>query len=140
MLALCCDYRVMTDGSKRNVWMCMNEVRTQTAWELRDATNICDQVHFGANWPYPFSYIARAKITDAQVLRRVALEGHRFTPQEALKAGLVDHLVQGDTEDVLRKAQEVAVVASGQAQAGAYGLIRVSILISSSQAKRREGH
>lgn len=27
MLALCCDYRVMTDGEKRNSWMCMNEVR-----------------------------------------------------------------------------------------------------------------
>lgn len=27
MLALCCDYRVMTDGKKRNAWMCMNEVR-----------------------------------------------------------------------------------------------------------------
>lgn len=27
MFALCCDYRVMTDGEKRNAWMCMNEVR-----------------------------------------------------------------------------------------------------------------
>lgn len=27
MLALSCDYRVMTDGEKRNAWMCMNEVR-----------------------------------------------------------------------------------------------------------------
>lgn len=27
MLSVCCDYRVMTDGSKRNAWMCMNEVR-----------------------------------------------------------------------------------------------------------------
>lgn len=27
ILALSCDYRVMTDGSKRNAWMCMNEVR-----------------------------------------------------------------------------------------------------------------
>jgi enoyl-CoA hydratase/carnithine racemase len=27
ILALTCDYRVMTDGSKRNAWLCMNEVR-----------------------------------------------------------------------------------------------------------------
>ena len=27
MLALCCDYRVMTNGERRNAWMCMNEVR-----------------------------------------------------------------------------------------------------------------
>jgi len=31
MLALCCDYRVMTDGEKRNAWMCMNEVRAPPA-------------------------------------------------------------------------------------------------------------
>ena len=27
ILSLCCDYRVMIDGSKRNAWLCMNEVR-----------------------------------------------------------------------------------------------------------------
>lgn len=26
MLSLACDYRVMTDGTKRNAWLCMNEV------------------------------------------------------------------------------------------------------------------
>jgi enoyl-CoA hydratase/carnithine racemase len=26
MLSLACDYRVMTDGTKRNAWVCMNEV------------------------------------------------------------------------------------------------------------------
>ncbi len=26
MLALVCDYRVMTDGSSRHAWLCMNEV------------------------------------------------------------------------------------------------------------------
>ena len=26
MLALTCDYRVMTDGSSRRAWLCMNEV------------------------------------------------------------------------------------------------------------------
>ena len=26
ILAMACDYRVMTDGSKRNAWMSMNEV------------------------------------------------------------------------------------------------------------------
>ena len=26
VLALSCDYRIMTDGSKRNAWMSMNEV------------------------------------------------------------------------------------------------------------------
>lgn len=26
MLSLACDYRVMTDGTSRNAWLCMNEV------------------------------------------------------------------------------------------------------------------
>lgn len=34
MLALACDYRVMTDGSKRNAFLCMNEVRGLLAFEI----------------------------------------------------------------------------------------------------------
>ena len=84
------------------------------------------QVHFGATWPHSFALIARAKITDASVLRKVALEGHRFTPTEALKAGLVDAIASGDTEGVLAKAQELAQSVSDRAKPGAWGLIRVS--------------
>ena len=35
-LAMACDYRVMTDGSKRNAWMCMNEVR-QPQWLIYES-------------------------------------------------------------------------------------------------------
>ena len=84
-------------------------------------------MHFGASWPYPFGLIVQAKVTDAQTVRKIALEGHRFTPSEALKCGLVDYIVQGNTEEVLQRAQEVAESVSGQAQAGAWGLIRVKI-------------
>ena len=35
MLSLVCDYRVMTDGSSRNAWLCMNEVRRlPSSWNL----------------------------------------------------------------------------------------------------------
>ncbi|KAJ7739320.1 ClpP/crotonase-like domain-containing protein [Mycena olivaceomarginata] len=64
MLSLACDYRVMTDGSKRNAWLCMNEV------------------DFGAVWPH----------SNAQVRRKIALEGHRFSPQEALAVGHSEEL------------------------------------------------
>ncbi|EKM57765.1 uncharacterized protein PHACADRAFT_139039 [Phanerochaete carnosa HHB-10118-sp] len=121
ILALCCDYRVMTDGSKRNAWMCMNEV------------------HFGAAWPYPFGLIVQAKVTDAQTVRKIALEGYRFTPQEALKCGLVDHIVQGDTEAVLHKAQEVATIVGAQAQSGAWGIIRSDVYGEAVKALRRSG-
>jgi hypothetical protein len=42
MLALCCDYRVMTDGSKRRAWLCMNEVPFA-------AVTICDSMHRSVN-------------------------------------------------------------------------------------------
>ncbi|TRM64837.1 ClpP/crotonase-like domain-containing protein [Schizophyllum amplum] len=107
MLSLACDYRVMTDGSKRNAWLCMNEV------------------HFGAPWPHSFPGIMRAKVGDSRVQRRIALEGHRFSPQEALQAGILDELASGGTTaDVLAHAEKLAERVSGFAQAGAWGLIK----------------
>jgi len=109
MLALVCDYRIMTDGSKRNTWLCMNEV------------------HFGAPWPLSFAAVMRAKVTDARVHRKIALEGHRFTPSEALEAGILDHIVNGNTEVILAKAEELAGTVSSHAQEGVWGLIKRDI-------------
>lgn len=39
----------------------------------------------------------------------------------------MDYLVKGETEDVLKKAQEVAESVGSQSQGGAWGLIRVGI-------------
>ncbi|KIM84302.1 hypothetical protein PILCRDRAFT_818642 [Piloderma croceum F 1598] len=106
MLALACDYRVMTDGSKRNAWITMNEI------------------HFGAPWPLSFAALLRAKVSDPTLHRKIALEGHRFTPREALEAGFVDHIVQGDTAVVLAKAEEIAESASSLAREGVWGIIK----------------
>jgi len=109
MLALACDYRIMTDGSKRNAWICMNEV------------------HFGAPWPLSFGALMRAKLPDARLHRKIALEGHRFTPPEALAAGMVDHIVNGGTEAILAKAEELANSVGPLAQGGVWGLIKRDI-------------
>ncbi|TFK72961.1 ClpP/crotonase [Pluteus cervinus] len=109
MLTLACDYRVMTDGTQRNAWMCMNEV------------------HFGATWPVSFAAVLRAKVGDAGLRRKIALEGHRFTPKEALSAGLVDYIVKGNTAIVLEKAGEIAQAVSVSAQSGAWGMIKESL-------------
>ncbi|KAF5367000.1 hypothetical protein D9758_003987 [Tetrapyrgos nigripes] len=109
LLSLACDYRVMTDGSKRNAWLCMNEV------------------HFGASWPTSFGGILITKFGNGPLQRKIALEGHRFTPQEALNAGLVDYIVQGDTKAVLAKAEEVADQWAGNAKGGVWGLIKGEI-------------
>lgn len=64
---------------------------------------------------------------DHRLQRKIALEGHRFTAQEAFDAGLLDHLVNGKTVDVLAKAEEVADNFSGNARGGVWGLIKVCI-------------
>jgi len=106
MLSLACDYRVMTDGSKRNAWITMNEV------------------HFGASWPMSFAFLLCAKISDPRLRRKIALEGYRFTPTEALEAGFLDHLVKGNTAAVLAKAEEVAESISHLAKGGVWGAIK----------------
>lgn len=67
-------------------------------------------------WPHSFATILTAKIGDAQVRRKIALEGHRFTPPEALNAGIVDHIVSGNTAAVLAKAEELALTVGVKAQ------------------------
>jgi len=110
MLALCCDYRVMTDGEKRNVWMCMNEI------------------HLGSPWPLSFTTTLRVKVGDANLHRKIALEGHKFTPQEALAAGLVDRIAPGDSaEAVLRMARELAESVDSLGKGGAWGLIKADL-------------
>ncbi|PCH42312.1 ClpP/crotonase [Wolfiporia cocos MD-104 SS10] len=120
ILALCCDYRVMADGSSRNAWMCMNEI------------------HFGAAWPLSFAAILRAKVTDPRIQRKIALEGHRFTPAEAQATGLVDEIVQGDTEAVLARAQALGESVSGQAVPGAWGLIKRDLYRDALEASARD--
>ncbi|CCM02828.1 uncharacterized protein FIBRA_04940 [Fibroporia radiculosa] len=119
-LALCCDYRVMTDGSSRRAWMCMNEV------------------HFGSGWPLSLAAITRIKVTDARVHRKIALEGHRFTPSEALEAGIIDYTVKGDTEAVIAKAQEVGESVSGMAREGSWGTIKRDLYRDLLEACARE--
>jgi len=106
IFSLCCDYRIMTDGTKRNAWMCMNEV------------------HFGAPCPASFAALLRAKVLDQQLHRKIALEGARFTPADALKGGFIDHIVPGSTADMLVKAEELAANVSGLAKGGVWGVIK----------------
>ncbi|KAJ7160251.1 ClpP/crotonase-like domain-containing protein [Mycena filopes] len=120
MFSLACDFRVMTDGSKRNAWLCMNEV------------------DFGAVWPHSFAGILNAKIGNAQVRRKIALEGHRFTPKEALEAGIVDYLGGADTTAVLAKAEELALTVGVKAQAGVWGLIKNDIYWDALEGIKRD--
>lgn len=70
----------------------------------------------------------------------MALEGHRFTPKEALDAGIVDYLVKdGTTEAVMVKAQQIAETVKGLPKLGVYGLIRVSHVLFAFDVLSAEG-
>ncbi|EPQ26962.1 uncharacterized protein PFL1_05597 [Pseudozyma flocculosa PF-1] len=63
------DYRVM--NSARG-YLCMNEI------------------DFGAQLPHGLQMALAAKIAHPQTMRKIVLEGHRFTAKEAHDAGIVD--------------------------------------------------
>jgi len=96
----------MTDGAKRNVWMCMNEV------------------DFGAPWPVSLAAVTRAKVS-VIVARKFVLEGHRFTPAEARDTELVDEIVSGGTQGVFKRALEIAEEKAPKAREGVWGVIKV---------------
>jgi Delta3-Delta2-enoyl-CoA isomerase len=79
-------------------------------------------------WPLSLATVVRAKIGDGRLQRKIALEGHRFTPREALELGIIDHIVTGNTEAVLAKAESVANLVSSAAKEGVWGIIKVGLL------------
>ncbi|CAE6447805.1 unnamed protein product [Rhizoctonia solani] len=108
LLALACDYRVMTTGK---AWACFNEI------------------HFGAPLPPAFAALIRVKLGHASpaLMRKTVLEGHRFTSKELLEAGVVDAVADGGNEKVLERAIAIATAMSGNARGGAWGLIKKEI-------------
>ena len=89
----------------------MNEVGAHSLWPA-SPLNIFSQVHFGAIWPLSFAAILRAKIGDHHLQRKIALEGHRFTASEAYADGLLDHIVNGNTADILRSEEHTSELQS----------------------------
>ncbi len=95
-----------------------------TEFRLPPTHLVCSKVHFGAVWPVSFTGVLRAKVGDSNTRRKIALEGYRFTPQDGIKAGFLDHLVSGSTAEVLAKAEQVADSVSSLANTGVWGLIK----------------
>lgn len=106
MLTMACDYRIM---KAQKAWLCMNELL------------------FGGPIPHSFALLFNAKSTDAMVVRKIFLEGHRFTASEALEAKLVDELADGDSEVVFNAALKKALSLAHLPRLGVYGLIKKEI-------------
>ena len=103
LLALCCDYRLMTDGK---AWCCMNEVGPETSLVHAQTSPPTQtyaspfppppsptQIDFGAPFPPFFASLLKHKLGSyPNVLREVSL-GKRFTATDLQAAGLVDEIV-----------------------------------------------
>ncbi|KAJ1018928.1 hypothetical protein NDA16_004731 [Ustilago loliicola] len=98
-LACAHDYRIM--NSKRG-YMCMNEI------------------DFGAPLPHGLQMTLASKIPDQKTMRKIVLEGHRFSAKEAFEAGFVDGLADSP-KDTLDKALELAQKLKGKAKMNAWG-------------------
>lgn len=85
------------------------------------------QVHFGATLPLSLVAVLKAKSPNPQTLRKIALEGHRFTPSEALSLGLVDRTVPGNTDAILAEAQSLAESIDSLPKTGVWGTNRVRV-------------
>ena len=70
--------------------------------------------------------LANAKVADARTKRLLALEGHRFSPQDALAHGLIDGVADGSSADaVYTAARKLALSKAELAKTGVWGLIKV---------------
>lgn len=103
ILALACDYRVMTSG---RAWCSMNEI------------------FLGSSLGQSFAAVLNYKLPKHKVLRKTAIEGHRWTPQELRDVGVIDQLADGGTQAVLEAARGLAETKSPLATSGVFGLIK----------------
>lgn len=99
LLSLSCDYRIM--NSKRG-FISMPPVNMG--------------LHFDGMGAIP-----AAKLKP-QVARKLLLEAHRWTAQQALEDGIVDQVAEPDR--LAEKAVELAKFVAPRAQTGVYGLLR----------------
>lgn len=98
-LALACDYRVM---NRRRGFISM------------------PPVDLGLHFP-GIGALPAAKL-QPQVARKMLLEAHRWTGEEALKDGIVDEIAE--PEEVERRAVEIAKRVAERAKMGVYGILR----------------
>lgn len=60
--------------------------------------------------------------TSPQIARKMLLEAHRWTAEEALRDGVVDAIAK--PADMLEKAMEIAEKWRGKGKMGVYGVLR----------------
>nr|ODN86394.1 enoyl-CoA hydratase/isomerase [Cryptococcus depauperatus CBS 7841] len=113
ILALCCDYRIMTSGIG---FMCMSELT------------------FGAPLPNSFSSMLVSRIPHPQHLRDTLL-ARRWTQKELINIGLIDEVVE--QQQVISRAVEYGAKEGIKVASGSWGLIKEGVfrpILESSQS------
>ncbi|WWC88118.1 uncharacterized protein L201_003022 [Kwoniella dendrophila CBS 6074] len=100
ILALCCDYRIITSGKG---FLCMNEIQ------------------FGSPLPNSFNALLSLRIPNPKHHRDTLL-ARRWTQNELLEIGIIDEIV--DQDKVVGKALEVGIRDGGKVAAGSWGAIK----------------
>ncbi|WVN90185.1 uncharacterized protein L203_105421 [Cryptococcus depauperatus CBS 7841] len=106
ILALCCDYRIMTSGIG---FMCMSELT------------------FGAPLPNSFSSMLVSRIPHPQHLRDTLL-ARRWTQKELINIGLIDEVVE--QQQVISRAVEYGAKEGIKVASGSWGLIKVGTVMT----------
>ena len=124
VLALCCDFRVMTSGKGL---LCMNEVTPLPLLyhETRDR-RLTGKISFSSPLPNSFAAFLRLRIPHPPHLRDTLL-GRRWTQAQALDAGIIDEIVEATgAEAVVSRAVEIGQREGVKAAPGPWGMIKVS--------------
>lgn len=104
MLAMAHDYRL---APAPKGFLCLNEVL------------------FGAALQPPMASLFRTKLPSNAAFRKVALEGYRFTGQEAVDIGIADGLCAGGLDDALAFIKDKSLLE--KPKAGVYGTIKTEM-------------
>lgn len=83
-----------------------------------------DAIHLGAHF-VGIASIIRHKLSP-RAARKMALEGHRFSPDEALDDGVVDELAR--SAELIDVSTRMAGRIAGLGAHGSYGLMRKELL------------
>lgn len=125
LLALCCDYRLMTTGRG---WMSMNEVGYLAQAFCQSQADT--QLLIGEPIPSDVSNVLKARISPTYWTK--VIMAHRWTAQEALAAGIVDETVDNDganAGNLLKRAKEMALEKAPLVHTGVWGAIKAGISV-----------
>lgn len=124
VLALACDYRIMTNGKGL---MCMNEVSLVFEFTTHEfqQKRPNEQMSFGSPLPNSFSTILRLRLPKPQH-QRDCLLGHRFNQQQLTEMGLLDGTAE--PEKLMDTCIELAQKEGPRVGWGVWGIIKVSMV------------